>query len=462
MRRSYTVPEGIRRIAPRAFEACYSLREIELPASLEYIGTEAFQHSGLERVRIPEGVCVIPERAFFNCLSMREVELPESLAEIGREAFDGTAICEVVIPPHVQAIGRCAFSRAVRRVTFCGKRAEGLGNGFQTNPDSMTLFTPTVPDSRWFDSALRGFMELWQSGTEMPDFYRETYLAAIQRRAKTIWKEPGVLKILLDQKLISARNISWFVEEAAKEQNPEVTAALLEYQRRNFAQKDLERAEAEKRSRALSLTEALKRIWSIQKREDGTLEITSYKGTDSELRIPEQIGTRAVTALGEKMLGKAEFRYAWRISEKRRSVRSVVMGDGINTIADRTFAFCSNLSSIHLSAGLRYIGNEAFSDCEALKCITLPDSVEFLGEYAFKNCHHLEEVRLSSQLKAVKLNVVQNCDNLRRLIIPGPQTVVEYYGTELYGNRHRVVCAPEGSSAQEFSGKMGFRFEALK
>ncbi|MBQ7454926.1 MAG: leucine-rich repeat protein [Clostridia bacterium] len=52
----YAVPEGVEVLAPYAFNGCFCLEEIVLPASLREIGGMAFTYSGLTALRIPAGV----------------------------------------------------------------------------------------------------------------------------------------------------------------------------------------------------------------------------------------------------------------------------------------------------------------------------------------------------------------------------------------------------------------------
>lgn len=43
----------------------------------------------------------------------------------------------------------------------------------------------------------------------------------------------------------------------------------------------------------------LKKVWGYEKREDGTMIITRYKGTNTEIDVPEKIGNSVVTAIGD-------------------------------------------------------------------------------------------------------------------------------------------------------------------
>ena len=48
-----------------------------------------------------------------------------------------------------------------------------------------------------------------------------------------------------------------------------------------------------------SVTE-MKKIWGYEKRKDGTLVITRYKGSNTKIEVPEKIGSSIVTEIGNK------------------------------------------------------------------------------------------------------------------------------------------------------------------
>lgn len=73
---------------------------------------------------------------------------------------------------------------------------------------------------------------------------------------------------------------------------------------------------------------------------DGTVEITGYTGTDTEISIPTKIYNKNVTSIG-----------------------------------DSTFYGCSSLTSITIPDSVTSIGNGAFYGCRSLTGIKIPDSV---------------------------------------------------------------------------------------
>ena len=129
---SYTVRDGTRLIANRAFVDCTSLKEIVVPDTIEFVGGDAFhntayqndpsnysdgvlmlgervlisvdkQHEGV--LRVNEGVEVLGDFSFIDCKEITEVRLPDTLRVIGNCAFCDMKLKELRIPENVNKIG---------------------------------------------------------------------------------------------------------------------------------------------------------------------------------------------------------------------------------------------------------------------------------------------------------------------------------------------------------------------
>ena len=84
------LPEGVCEIGERAF-AESALRSFESPQSLQTICREAFADcQSLEEVRLADGLREIGGRAFAGCSACSNVDIPASVAFVGRKAFEGT------------------------------------------------------------------------------------------------------------------------------------------------------------------------------------------------------------------------------------------------------------------------------------------------------------------------------------------------------------------------------------
>ena len=85
---SFAYGEGGISIDKRAFDGCYSLKEVSLPSTLKSIGPYAFYNcNSVEEMDLPDGLETIGSAAFYGCDSLRELYVPDSVETIGMHAF---------------------------------------------------------------------------------------------------------------------------------------------------------------------------------------------------------------------------------------------------------------------------------------------------------------------------------------------------------------------------------------
>ncbi|HBH95295.1 MAG TPA: hypothetical protein DDX91_06045 [Ruminococcaceae bacterium] len=169
-----------------------------------------------------------------------------------------------------------------------------------------------------------------------------------------------------------------------------------------------------------SLTE-LKKLWGFQKREDGTLVITSCKraaGSSTEITVPEKIGKDTVTAIGDYAFSSVRSRLTEEQSIFRKQITRITLPDTIKTIGIGAFLDCSALREINIPDGVREINEQAFSGCRNLKEICLPDSVEKIGDSAFCYCGELTEIKIPQTAERLGMNAFVGCKSLKEIRLP--------------------------------------------
>ena len=119
----------------------------------------------------------------------------------------------------------------------------------------------------------------------------------------------------------------------------------------------------------------------------------------------------------------------WPWNEK--TVRKVIIGDGVTSIGVEAFYNCTNLEEVTFAEGsqLETIGDAAFSGCKSLSSIKIPASVSSIGDSAFQNCTNLKEVTFAegSQLKTIGDWAFAWCENLSSIEIPASVTSIGRY-----------------------------------
>lgn len=122
------------------------------------------------------------------------------------------------------------------------------------------------------------------------------------------------------------------------------------------------------------------------------------------------------------------------------SLKNVTFEEGsvCKTIAYKTFAGCTSLTSIELPAGLTNLGNAAFLDCTSLESIVIPNTVTKLGQTnttsvsassggnVFQNCTSLKSIDFGTGVTAIYSYVFENT-GFTEITIPSKVTILGNY-----------------------------------
>jgi hypothetical protein len=100
----------VEEICPKVFMEA-ELNELFIPATIRKLGTEVFKRSTVTKVFFGDGLSSISEKAFNDCYSLEQVILPATLRHIGKAAFCGCRkLTYIGFPKKVSQIEDGAFS----------------------------------------------------------------------------------------------------------------------------------------------------------------------------------------------------------------------------------------------------------------------------------------------------------------------------------------------------------------
>ena len=153
--------------------------------------------------------------------------------------------------------------------------------------------------------------------------------------------------------------------------------------------------------------------------EDGTVEITGYIGSDTEIVIPSEIEGKSVTSIG------------WYAFYGCTGLTSVTIPDSVTSIGDSAFEDCTGLISITIPDGVTSIGDSAFEDCTGLTSITIPDSVTSISYRAFYGCTGLTSLTIPDSVTSIGERTFYGCTGLTSITIPDSVTSIDsgvFYG----------------------------------
>ena len=469
-----TLLEGLVEIGYCAFYGCSGLRNIAIPASVAQISKSAFSHcAGLQSVSLSEGITEIAQATFYQCTSLQNFAIPESVTTLGWDAFrDCTGLESIVIPAHITEINSSIFSGC----------------------DRLALIAPHIPISGFETvdkfKACAGFAKAYLDGTEMDEEIRAGYLKYIKGQRKRLVlgavQHEELLQLMIKEKMLARADIDPLLAECDRQNN----VAVLGYAGRSlkpvdpFDEMEKEMAKAERQARHFEETgqlpaSELKKIWSTKKREDGTLEITSYKGTDTTVSVPAVIGKTAVTAIGEKALSPLASRLTPEQKRVRETLESVTIPAGVTEIGKNAFSSCTGLQSVTIPEGVTNITHYTFSDTPWFKNlgelavanhillkyrgnsgdVTIPEGVTKIGGSAFAGCTGLTSVTIPAGVTEIGVFAFYRCTGLTSVTIPAD---VKEIGMDAFnGCRQLTIHAPAGSYAKEYAKKNKIKFEAI-
>jgi hypothetical protein len=106
-----------------------------------------------------------------------------------------------------------------------------------------------------------------------------------------------------------------------------------------------------------------------------------------------------------------------------QKLKSVSLPDGVKigitpgSEQGSTFLGCSNLTSVKWPAGMKVIPVEMFSSC-GFETLEIPEGVTTIRQDAFKYCSNLTSVKLPSTIKLIEGEAFRDCSKLKTVIIP--------------------------------------------
>ena len=143
---------------------------------------------------------------------------------------------------------------------------------------------------------------------------------------------------------------------------------------------------------------------------DGTVTITGYTGTATNIIIPDTLDGKSVTVIGD---------YAfWN-----NRLTSVVIPSSVTTIGNYAFSY-NQLTSVVIPSSVTTIGRGAFAE-NKLTSVTIPDSVTTIGNEAFYR-NQLTSVTIPSSVTTIGANAFQN-NQLTSVVIPSSVTTIGGY-----------------------------------
>lgn len=127
------------------------------------------------------------------------------------------------------------------------------------------------------------------------------------------------------------------------------------------------------------------------------------------------------------------------------SMDSVVIPDGVTSIADYVFHFAESLKEITIPDSVTSIGDHAFCYCQFTKLI-LPKNLTYIGNWAFYGTS-IEEINIPESVTYIGELAFFGCSDAKKLVLPRKDTFI---GQRAFKNCINLeeIRIPEGSEIQ--------------
>lgn len=159
------------------------------------------------------------------------------------------------------------------------------------------------------------------------------------------------------------------------------------------------------------------------------IEITEYKGTETDVVVPAEIDGKPVKVIGSLCFYREYTMETLVIPEGVETIentafyyctalRRVKLPDSCVSYGERLFSWCTSLETVTIPAGMTSVPNYAFNSCTSLSEIVWNDSITDIGVRAFSFCTSLTEVTLPQSVQRVEDYAFYNCGTLQSVTIP--------------------------------------------
>lgn len=446
------IGKNVTKIGKSAFAGCWNMGrawgDARLPEKLESIGEGAFQYCyKIKSLEIPAGVTVIPDRTFQGCERLESIQIDGDITMIGAEAFDGcVALTSMPLSKSLNLIGADAFRDCTALTAF--QLAEGnthfqVQQGALMTADATRLLTyaASAPQQSFVmpetltqidDGALKNLRYL-ETLTFSPIF--SDYQAGMFENAtglKTVNFGEGTLTAIPDRffkgctSLVSPNAFTGVtsVGESAFEGCTAVQSLSFDDSLSNIGTKAFQNCTA---LESVHIPDSVTSLSAAAFRNDVSL---------TEFQMPERLYTVSASAFsGCTSLKTVTWsKYLQTIEAnafENTALTEIIFPESLTRIGAYAFAGIGTLESIVLPENLNTIGSSAFSGT-GIQTLKLPKSVTTLGNGAWMNCAALREVQWDAAVTKIPASTFEHCTALTQIELP--DGIVEIGARAFSGN----------------------------
>ena len=367
----------------------------------------AYMNSDVKKVVIEDGVTSIGELAFYKCSSLTNITIPDSVTCIEYAAFHGcSSLSSITIPNSVTSIGIYAF-------VVCSSLTS------ITIPDGVT----SIGYGAFSDcSSLKTISLSCKSSLKKSDFGEQADLVSYTNQhllTKTAAKAATCTE--------SGNKEYWTCEHCGKyflsdDTNP-ATATAVELSETVIPALNHKNAIIRNASEPNGTNPGYSGDRYCPDCDTVFEKGYTYWNEDNLTWTLDADGTLTISGTGA-MKDYDYYNNPSPASQKKDSVKKVVIEDGVTSIRNSAFYDCNSLTSITIPNSVTSIGAYAFSNCYYLTNITIPNSVTSIENYAFRSCSSLTSITIPDSVTSIGELAFYSCDSLTSITISNSVTSI--------------------------------------
>ena len=173
---------------------------------------------------------------------------------------------------------------------------------------------------------------------------------------------------------------------------------------------------------------------------EGERILYGYEGEDTAVTVPASAGGKPVTRIGSGAFSG------------NKTVVSLTLEEGIETLEDSACSGMSALEDVHLPSSLQYIGNRAFYSCGQLTALEVPDGVKQIGRSAFSYTSIAGIFRLPASIEAFASTAFANSEDVEAYALDEANPAYTVKDGVLFTKDGRTLVSwPAGSPAESYT-----------
>ena len=368
----------------------------------------AYMNSNVKKVVIEDGVTSIGELAFFKCSSLTNITIPDSVTCIAYAAFHGcSSLSSITIPNSVTSIGIYAFvvCSSLTSITI-PDGVTSIGYGAFSNCSSLKTISLSC-----------------KSSLKKSDFGEQADLVSYTNQhllTKTAAKAATCTE--------SGNKEYWTCEHCGKyflsdDTNP-ATATAVELSETVIPALNHKNAIIRNASEPNGTNPGYSGDHYCPDCDTVFEKGYTYWNEGNLTWKLDADGTLTISGTGA-MKDYDYYNNPSPASQKKDSVKKVVIEDGVTSIRNSAFYDCNSLTSITIPNSVTSIGAYAFSNCYYLTNITIPNSVTSIENYAFRSCSSLTSITIPDSVTSIGKLAFYSCDSLTSITISNSVTSIE-------------------------------------